>query len=134
MTGNEPADGGETELQLLRSQNEQLEARLRDARETADQRLIHVELKAEALKAGMVDLDGLKLIEPSDVVVDDNGNVRGATSVIARMRREKPWLFPAQSSSSTAAVPAHTGGVAKLATEMSLDEWRAARAELLRRR
>ena len=134
MTSEVPTDGSETELALLRSQNAQLEASLREAREDADKRLIQVELKAEAIKAGMVDLDGLKLISPGDVTVDEHGNVRGAGSVIGRLRRDKPWLFPAQNSSSSAGVPAHSPTRPKLATEMTLDEWRAARADLLRRR
>ncbi|MEJ0047574.1 MAG: hypothetical protein WDN04_16700 [Rhodospirillales bacterium] len=40
-----------------------LEAALQDTRHQATRRLIQAELKAEAWKNGMVDLDGLKLIE-----------------------------------------------------------------------
>ncbi len=133
MTAELP-DGGDTELALLRSQNEKLELSLREARLDANQRLIQLDLKAEAVRAGMVDLDGLKLIDAGDVTIDDEGNVRGAAAVISRLRRDKPWLFPAQNSSSAAGVPSHAPNRPKLATEMTLDEWRAARAELVRRR
>ena len=51
-----------------------------------------------------------------------------------RLRGEKPWLFVRGSSSSTASPPPGAEVKPKLATEMSLEEWRAARAELLRRR
>jgi hypothetical protein len=134
MTADEQAADGESELDLLRGQNAQLEANLRAARDDADRRIVHLELKAEALRAGMVDLDGLKLLADGEVTVDEQGNVHGAASAMARMRREKPWLFAAQNSSSTAGVPAHGGTRPKLATDMTLDEWRAARADLLRGR
>ncbi len=50
-------------LSLLRARAEVLEAALQDTRHQATRRLIQAELKAEAWKNGMVDLDGLKLIE-----------------------------------------------------------------------
>ncbi len=124
----------ETELSLLRARAEVLEAALQDTRHQATRRLIQAELKAEAWKNGMVDLDGLKLIETGDVSIDDNGDVTGAASVVTRLRRAKPWLFGTTSSSSHAGVPACVPTRQKLATEMNLDEWRSARAELLRRR
>ena len=133
MSGEEiPSDNDD--VATLRARNEQLEASLKEARASADRQLVHLELKAEALKSGMVDLDGLKLIEHGDVSIDENGQVHGAASVMARMRRAKPWLFTPASSSSAAGVPVNAPGRPKLATEMSLDEWRVARAELLRRR
>jgi hypothetical protein len=134
MSGEVPTDQGGDELALLRTRNEQLEVRLRDVQQAADKKLVQLELKAEAIKSGMVDLDGLKLVEPSEVSIDDQGQVRGAAALMGRLRRDKPWLFGAASSSSSAGVPAHTPSRVKLATEMTLDEWRAARAELLRRR
>jgi hypothetical protein len=124
----------ETEITLLRARADLLETALQDTRDQAARRLIQAELKAEAWKVGMVDLDGLKLIDANDIAIDDNGDVKGAAAVVARLRRAKPWLFGASSSSSHAGVPASAPTRQKLATEMSLDEWRAARAELLRRR
>ena len=134
MTGDEFVSTGADEVTALRARNEQLEASLKEARASADRQLVHLELKAEALKSGMVDLDGLKLIEHSDVSIDENGQVRGVAAVMSRMRRDKPWLFTPASSSSTASIPVNTPSKTKLATEMTLDEWRTARAELLRRR
>jgi len=134
MSAEVPAGDGGDELALLRTRNDQLETRLRDVQQAADKRLMQLELRAEAIKSGMVDLDGLKLVEPSEVSIDEQGQVRGAAALMGRLRRDKPWLFGAASSSSSAGVPAHTPSRVKLATEMTLDEWRAARAELLRRR
>jgi hypothetical protein len=97
-------------------------------------RILHAELKAEAVRAGMVDLDGLKLIDTSKLRLTESGEVEGAQALMRDLRRAKPWLFGAASSSSTAAVPAAQPPRARHATEMTEEEWRAARAELLRRR
>jgi hypothetical protein len=134
MSADESAGAPEAELTVLRARAELLEAALQENREQAARRLIQAELKAEAWKSGMVDLDGLKLIDASDIAIDDNGEVKGVAAVLARLRRAKPWLFGTGSSSSHAGVPASTPARQKLATEMTLDEWRSARAELLRRR
>jgi hypothetical protein len=122
------------DIAALRARADALEARLREAMETAQQRLAKVELKAEAIRAGMIDLDGLKLIDPGQMPLSEQGEGEGAASVIAKLKRAKPWLFTTGSSSSVAAPPPSTPPRAKHATEMTIDEWRAARSELLRRR
>ncbi len=127
------ADAAE-ELITLRARNAALEASLREAREASDKRAIQSELRAEAVRRGMVDLDGLKLIEGGSVSIDAEGVVHGAAAVMTKLRHDKPWLFGAPSSSSVAGVPSAAPVRAKLATEMTLQEWRVARAELLRRR
>jgi len=119
---------------VLKQRNEQLEAELREARQTADRRLIQAALKAEALKGGMIDLDGLKLIEAISLEVDAAGDVPGAAGVIGRLRRAKPWLFSGANSSSLVSPPATATTRSKNATEMTLQEWRAARSDLLRRK
>jgi len=123
-----------SDLASLQSENAALQAQLQEARANADARLIQAELKAEAIRAGMVDLDGLKLIDPGTVCIGPDGNVVGAARVIEKLQRDKVWLFHAGSSSSSAQAPASVPVRTKLATEMTLDEWRSARADLLRRR
>jgi len=97
-------------------------------------RIVHAELKAEALRAGMVDLDGLKLLDLEKVELDAGGSIKAAGQLMRDLRRAKPWLFGGESSSSAAAAPATQPTKAKFATEMAEPEWRAAREELLRRR
>ena len=137
MSGEDGTDGVSPdtigEINALRARNDILEHSLREARAVSDRRAVQAELRAEALRRGMVDLDGLKLADLEDVTVDEDGMVHGAQALMAKLRRDKPWLFGAVSSSSTAGAPAPVAGRAKLATEMSLSEWRTARAELLRR-
>jgi hypothetical protein len=95
--------------------------------------LLHSELKAEAIRAGMVDLDGVKLIDMAGVKVTEAGELVDGAKVMSALRAAKPWLF-GRSSSSVAQAPRAEAPKAKTAMDMSVDEWRAARAELLRRR
>lgn len=98
-------------------------------------RLVQAELRTEAVRAGMVDLDGVRLIDASGLVLGADG-VEGAAELVARAREAKPWLFGrgGVSSSSAGRAPVAAPPKVKTAMEMSEEEWRAARAELLRRR
>lgn len=111
-----------------------LEQRLAEMEASTTARLIRAELKAEAVRSGMVDLDGLKLIDTSGLALNEQGDLDGAAGLMSKLRRSKPWLFGTASSSSSAAAPPAQPPAAKLATAMSHSEWQAARAELLRRR
>jgi hypothetical protein len=131
------ADENRTEaedLAALRAHNTALQKQLKETEQAARARLIQSELKAEAVRAGMVDLDGLKLIDSGSVVIDDDGNVVGASTTMTKLRRDKPWLFQQASSSSVAHAPQVAPAKPRMATDMTLEEWRLARAELIRRR
>ena len=97
----------------------------------ADQRIIRAELKALAVKAGIVDLDGLKLVELGDVKLDDRGEVVGADALIDALKKAKPYLFAAPSSSSTATPPGKEPPAAKKATDMTKEEYADARKKLV---
>jgi hypothetical protein len=112
----------------------ELQRRLTELEAQSRERLIRAELKAEAIRAKMVDLDGLKLVDPSAVTVDEAGEVQGAAALIQSLRRTKPWLFTAASASSAATPPPAEPPRTRLATQMTTKEWLAARADLLRRR
>lgn len=122
------------ELESLRLQKRELEARLADMEEATRARLVRSELKAHAVRAGMVDLDGLRLIDIDELRLTPSGEVEGAAALLASMRKRKPWLFGDFSSSSGATPPQSAPMKKKLATEMTTEEWRAARADLLRNR
>jgi hypothetical protein len=111
------------------------EAALQSTKAAAEQRLIRAELKAEAVRAGMIDLDGLKLLDTTDVRLNDQGDVQDAAAILNRLKAAKPWLFGGARSSSTAAnVPRPEPPRARHANELSHEEWQAARAALIRRR
>ena len=111
-----------------------LEARIAELEGSIRSAAIQAELKTEAVRAGMVDLDGLKLADVTGVTVTEAGAVEGAASLVAGLRRDKPWLFGAANSSSAATPPPVQAARPRLATDMTYAEWQAARRELLRRR
>jgi hypothetical protein len=131
-TPDTPAADTET-LDSLRARAAELEQQVRSLSEQARTNLVLSELKAEAVRAGMVDLDGLKLLDTSAITVGDRGEVTGAASVMDRFRRAKPWLFGAASSTTTAVPPPSQPPRAKRAIDMTPEEYRAARAALVRR-
>ncbi len=116
----------------IRAQN--AETALERLQQEAQNRLIRAELKAEAIRAGMVDLDGLKLLDTSDVKLNDNGEVEGGTALLAGLKRAKPWLFGGMSSSAAANPPRPEPPRTRHANELSHEEWLQARATLIRRR
>ncbi|WP_430229357.1 hypothetical protein [Paraburkholderia tropica] len=77
------------------------EAKVKDTHTTSEKRIIMAELKASALKAGMVDLDGLKLADLSGITIDEKGEIQGATELMAALKESKPYLFKEPTSSTT---------------------------------
>lgn len=100
------------------------------AETAANQRIIRAELKAAALKAGMVDLDGLKLADLSGVKLNDAGEVEGADKLMEDLKKAKPYLFGTQQHSSNPGNPPNPNPpAAKKAMEMSDAEYAAARKQ-----
>jgi hypothetical protein len=90
-------------------------------------RLIATNLRTEAVRAGMIDLDGLKLVELSSVRLDENDKIVGGRKMMAEIRRSKPWLFGPPSTSSAAVPPASLPVRQKTAMDMTDEEYAAAR-------
>ncbi len=97
-----------------------------ETEQDARSRLVRAELKVEAVRAGMVDLDGLKLLDLEEVQLNSDGEIENAAHLMAQLRRAKPWLFGGTSSSSPANAPPAQPPRQKLATEMTDKEYRAA--------
>ena len=126
--------GGEDVAEDFRAQAIALERRLHELKQQFDIRLIRAEMKAEAVRAGILDLDGLKLLDLSGIVLNDEGEVENANDLITRFKKAKPWLFGMTSSSSPLTPPSALPPRQKHATEMTKEEYAAARAMLLKQR
>ncbi|MBO4120277.1 hypothetical protein J5T34_05925 [Cupriavidus gilardii] len=85
---------------------EAAEAKVKEASTAAQQRILRAELKTAALKAGMVDLDGLKLADLSKVTLnEDTGEVEGAEALMEELKKAKPYLFQGAPSTSSTSTP-----------------------------
>ena len=124
----------EQQIDDLRTQAALLERKLSEFQEQSDMRLILAEMKIAAVRAGMLDLDGLKLLDVSQVRLNDQREVENASEMMAKFKRAKPWLFGSSSSSSPLNPPSAQPPRQKYATEMSNTEYAAARAALLKQR
>ncbi len=118
------ADDGRDPKELEAEPEDQL-AKLKGSYEA---RLVVAHLRTEAVRAGMIDLDGLKLIDLSSVKLGSNDEIVGGHRLMEELRRNKPWLFSQLSSSSAAPVPTSLPVRPKTAMEMSEEEYLAARA------
>lgn len=80
-------------------------AQTAEASKAADARVIAAELRVIGLRAGMVDLDGLKLGDLSLVTIDKDGVVQGGEAMMDALKKAKPYLFGAAGASSSSAAP-----------------------------
>lgn len=135
MTENAPlTEPSDNPVDELRARAEHLEQKLNDFQQRSDTRLVRAEMKAEAIRAGMIDLDGLKLLDLSAVTLNEKGEIDDASELMARFKKAKPWLFGTPSSSSPLSAPLAQPPRQKHATEMTHAEYTVARAALLKQR
>ncbi len=93
-------------------------------------RLLQANLRTEAVRAGMIDLDGLKLIDPTAVKTDEGGNIIDGKGLMTSLQKRKPWLFGSMSSSSLTPPPSSAPLKQRMAADMTDEEYAAARAAL----
>ena len=126
----------------LRSAQAEHDAALTTIRAQSRDRLLRAELRSEAIRAGIVDLDGLKLADTSNITFGDDGAIGGAETVITGLKASKPYLFAG--TRDKANVGATTSPVARApspaapelvdARSLTREQWQAERARLLSRR
>lgn len=115
-------------------------ARIAEMESKAREKMVAEALKAAAQRAGMIDLDGLRLLDTNHVTVDEAGNVVGADALMEDAKASKAWLFRAQGSASAQTPPPATTSAPasppaappsapkpKSAKDMTPEEFRAAR-------
>ncbi len=98
------------------------------AREAAAARIVLAEVKAAAARAGMVDPDGVRLLDLSAVRLSENGEVEGAEAAVEAARKSRPWLFADARTSNPAAPPRpRDAREGRDARQMAPKEYEAAR-------
>ena len=108
------------------------------AQEDARGRVLQAELKTQAIRSGIVDLDGLRLADLDALSFNEAGEVQGAEEAIAALRERKPYLFASEKD------PTAAGTTAQLqrpplparpsiidARSLSREAWQAERDRLL---
>jgi hypothetical protein len=115
----------------VKKASEDADAKVKETHTASEQRIIRAELKAVAIKAGMVDLDGLKLADLSTVKIDDKGEVVGAEDLMKTLKEAKPYLFKEAISSSNPANPPSKDPPKKFDARTATPEERAAKAKEL---
>lgn len=121
------ADGFEAKLKQL---TEESEARVKKASADAADALVRAKIESAATKAGMVDLDGLKLADLSKVKLKDDGSLEGADDALKALKEAKPYLFGVTGNSSSPVTPPSPSNQPKHANEMSDAEYAAALAQM----
>jgi hypothetical protein len=120
-------------VETLETRNQLLQAELISLRQKMRETEMVSNLRVAAIRAGMIDLDGIKLLDfPEDP--DPELPVASADVMIADLKRAKPWLFGGRSTSSAKEAPPTQPVRHKRAMDMTEDEYQAARASLLNRR
>lgn len=111
-----------------------LDNQVKEVRSAADARVVRYALHAAAKTAGMVDLDGLKLLDTSTVKVGEDGEVSIPEDFFTKAKESKPYLFGAAGSTTTnpATPPKPAQTAAKSAAEMTDEEYAAAKAAITR--
>lgn len=98
----------------------------------AKARSMMADLKVAAKDAGMVDLDGLKLLDTAALKVNDDGDVENAAEALAALKEAKPFLFGSQQNTSNPAKPPPPKSPEnKKGMEMTAEEWAQKSRELM---
>lgn len=110
-----------------------LEAVQKAAKEDSDKRVVMAEFKAIAIKAGIVDVDGLKLLDTSTLKFNDKGELVGADELIEAAKKSKPYLFATTTSTtSTSKTPPKVGDEPKSVKTMTDAEYEAAKQSAIK--
>jgi len=98
-------------------------------------KLILAELKAVAVKQGLVDPDILKLADLSKLKFDDKGNLEGADDLLKALKESKPYAFgkPVDSTTGQHQTPGKDKDEKNDAMKLSATDYKAALAEAIKK-
>ena len=131
IRAKQEAEKVENLQKALDARNAEIETVKQETEKAANERVLRAELKAIAIKEGMVDLDGLKLLDLSTVKIGENGEIEGAEALFKTAKESKPYLFKTTTTTtSTEPKPKEGDSKPKNAMEMTAEEYKAARSAL----
>lgn len=113
------------------------DAAIAAAQEDARGRVLRAELRSAAIRAGILDLDALRLADTSTVSVSDDGELQGVDDVVSSLKQHKPYLFGAGAETNAVTTtqlqkpPAPSQPTSLDARSLSREAWRAERERLL---
>lgn len=87
---------------------------------------IKTKIEAEAVAAGIKDLDLVSLVDKKDIKLDENGAITGVSEAIAAFKARKPDFFGADkkvSSTTNAPIPEAPVNNLQDAWSLSKEEW-----------
>lgn len=114
----------ETTRTELTGKMTEAEQKAADAAAKAKARSMMADLRIAAKDAGMVDLDGLKLLATDTLKVNDDGDVENAAEVLTALKEAKPYLFGnPQHTSNPSPPPPANNSAPKKGMEMTAEEW-----------
>ena len=92
-------------------------------------KLIDAKLEAQAIAAGIRDIELVKLIDKSNLKLNENGEVEGLTDAVNAFKTRKPDFFGAEKKTSTSSNASFGSGadtkVSKLnARDLKDDDWK----------
>ena len=104
-----------------------------ESKKEFDKRVMRAELKALAIKEGILDLDGLQFADIDKLKWDEKGeNLVGADEVLKALKEAKPYLFGSTSGSSTTKTPPKPGEAKPFdARTASPEEYEAAKKKMI---
>lgn len=100
------------------------------AAKKAEQRVMRAELKALALKEGMIDLDGLQFIDYTSISFDEKGELKGGAEALTKLKTSKPYLFGTSTTSNKSAPDAKSSSETVDARKLNKDEYAALKTKL----
>jgi len=116
-------------IEAAKKASDEATGKIEEVSKSAQLRIMKAELKAFAVKAGIVDLDGLAFIDMTKVKLTDDGEIEGADEAIDALRKAKPYLFT-KTTSSTERPPKNAPNEVKKVTDLSEEEYRAEKRRL----
>lgn len=85
-------------IEALEKRDKQREAEYGEKLTASERRYVRAEVRASAIREGIIDPDDVNSMDLSDLRVDDEGNVSGVAELIAASKERKPHWFKSAKS------------------------------------